>query len=275
MAQLFTRLLLATEHSEYDTGAESMALALAQRSQLPLATVLPLVSNPEYESLAPQIAARAEREAAVKIVELRAQADAMGVTIDLQVRRGEEPYQEIVEEALARQSKLIIIRRRGKRSFLANLLVGEMVSKVVAHAPCHVLIVPREARMWKQRVLVAAEPTSRGLRLVTLAAGVALECGLPLHVVCVNPSDTHEQQVETFMAEALTLARQGGASAQAETRRGNPSSEILAAATECQADLIVIGNRNTNSLGRAFLGGVSQKVIGLSEKPVLLAHFAP
>ncbi|TXT36738.1 MAG: Universal stress protein UspA-like protein [Comamonadaceae bacterium] len=51
MAELFTRLLLATEHTEYDTGAEAMALALARRCQLPLATVLPLVSNPEYEAL--------------------------------------------------------------------------------------------------------------------------------------------------------------------------------------------------------------------------------
>ena len=32
----------------------------AQRCQLPLATVVPLVSNPEYEALAPQIAAKAE-----------------------------------------------------------------------------------------------------------------------------------------------------------------------------------------------------------------------
>ncbi|MDO8250403.1 MAG: universal stress protein, partial [Rhodoferax sp.] len=148
MASLFTRLLLATEHSEFDTGAENMAFALAKRCQLPLAAVLPLVSNPEYEALAPQIAARAEGEAAVKIAQLRAQAQDEGVAIELRVRRGEEPYREIVEEAREQASDLIIIRRRGKRSFLANLLVGEMVSKVVAHAPCHVLIVPREARMW-------------------------------------------------------------------------------------------------------------------------------
>ena len=91
MAQLFTRLLLATEGSEFDAGAERMAFALAQRCQLPLATVLPLVSNPEYEALAPQLAARAEQEAAVKIAALLAQANAAQVTVELRVRRGEEP----------------------------------------------------------------------------------------------------------------------------------------------------------------------------------------
>ena len=64
MAELFARLLLATEHTEFDSGAETVALAMAQRCKLPLDTVFPLVSNPEYEALAPQIAARAERDAA-------------------------------------------------------------------------------------------------------------------------------------------------------------------------------------------------------------------
>ena len=35
MAQLFTRLLLATECSEFDVGAEKMAFALAQRCSCP------------------------------------------------------------------------------------------------------------------------------------------------------------------------------------------------------------------------------------------------
>ena len=273
MAELFARLLLATEHTEFDSGAETVALALAQRCKLPLATVFPLLSNPEYEALAPQIAARAERDAAQKIAQLRAQADAVGVMIDLRVRRGEEPYQEIVQEAIEQGSELIIIRRRGKRGFLANLLMGEMVSKVVAHAACHVLIVPREARMWSRRVLVAAAPGAQGRALVSTATAVAAECGLPLHVVCVAPGDAQRQPADVFLTDALELARQHGVSVQAEVRIGKPFTEILASATRCQADLIVIGSRSDNRIGRALVGGVAQKVIGLSESPVLILHF--
>ena len=273
MAQLFTRLLLATEHTEFDTGAENVALALAQRCQLPLATVLPLVSNPEYEALAPQIAARAEREAADKIAQLRAQAEVVGVAINLRVRRGEEPYREIVDEAREQASDLIIIRRRGKRGFLANLLVGEMVNKLVAHAPCNVLIVPRGAHMWCQRVLVAAEPTAQGRRLLRTAAAVAAECGLPLQIVYVSPSNDQIQQAQAFIVDAVKLARQGGADAQGEVRSGKPFTEILATAAACQADLIVIGSRSDSHIGRALVGGVAQKVMGLSEHPVLVQHF--
>lgn len=269
MSQLFTRLLLATEHSEYDTGAEALAISMAQRCALPLATVLPLVSNPEYEALAPQLAAHAEQEAAAKIAEIRATAQAQGVTIDLRVRRGEEPYREIIDEARERNSELIIVRRRGKRGFLANLLVGEMVSKVLAHAPCHVLFVPRDAHMWNHGVLVAAEPGAQGLLIVKMAAAVAAECGLPLQLIYVAAGETNAPELTNFLADANVITQQLGVSLQTEVRHGKTYSEILAAADACHADLLVIGSRNDGRIGRAMIGGVAQKVIGLSDKPVL------
>lgn len=269
MSQLFTRLLLATEHTEFDAGAEAVAISMAKRCGLPLATVMPLVSNPEYEALAPQVAARAEQDAAVKIAQIRASAQAQGVAIDLRVRRGEEPYREIVDEARERNSELIIVRRRGKRGFLANLLVGEMVSKVLAHAHCHVLFAPRDAHMWNQGVLVAAEPGAQGLRLVKAAAAVAAECGLPLHLVYVSASKTQSAEITDFLAEAQTVALRLGVNLQTELRYGVIYAEILTAASACQADLVVIGSRGDSHIGRAVIGGVAQKVIGLSDKPVL------
>lgn len=269
MAQVFTRLLLATEHTEFDTGAESVALSMAKRCQLPLAVVLPLASNPEYEALAPEIAARAEAEAATKICKIRADAEKVGVAIDLHVRRGEEPYQEIVDEARERASELIIVRRRGKRGFLAKLMMGEMVSKVLAHAPCHVLFAPRGARMWSQGVLVAAEPGVQGLRLVSTAAAIAAECGLPLHLVYVGATNSPNVESERFFEQARKTAMNSAVTLHTELRSGKAYSEIIAAGAAVQADLLVIGSRNDSHVGHAMIGGVAQKIIGLSEKPVL------
>ncbi len=273
MSQLFTRLLLATEGSEFDTGAEKMAFAMAQRCQLPLATVVPLVSNPEYEALAPQLAARAEQEAAQKIAKLRKQAEAAQVPIELRVRRGEEPYLEIVEEAKSQNTQMLIIRRRGKRGLLANLLVGEMVSKVVAHAPCHVLIVPHESSMWSRRVLVAVDHTEDGRPSVAVAAGVAAQCGLPLHVVSVVATEGLRAQAQACVSQLLEQAHHEGVAAQGEVRVGKPFTEILAARAASNSDLIVMGSRGDSRIGRALVGGVAQKVMGLSEYPVLVLHF--
>lgn len=272
MAELFTRFLLATEGSEFDTGAEKMAFALSQRCQLPLVTVLPLISNPEYEALAPQLVVRAEQDAALKIARLREQANAAQVAIELHVRRGEEPYLEIIEEARSNNSEMIIIRRRGKRGFLANLLVGEMVSKVMAHAPCHVLVVPREAAMWSKRVLVAADPVEDGRPIVAIAARVAAQCGLPVHVISVATAEGLYAQAQTFVAQLVKQAQQDGVSAQGEVRIGKPFTEILASRDASGSDLIVMGKRGDGLIGRALVGGVAQKVMGLSEHPVMVLH---
>lgn len=272
MAQVFSRLLLATERSEFDAGSERVAIAMAQRCQLPLATVLPLVSNPEYEALAPQIAARAEHEAANKVAQLRTQAQATQVSIELRVRRGEEPYQEIVDEARAQGSELIIIRRRGKRGFLANLLVGEMVSKVVAHAPCHVLVVPREAGMWQRRVLAAVQPGPQGRHIAQLAVAVAAQCQLPVHLVSVVSSAAQQAATEHFVQGLRALAQDAQVPLQTEVRVGRAYAEILAAASGCGADLLVMGSRGDHSISRALVGGEAQKLLGLSNFPVLLVN---
>ncbi len=273
MAELFQRLLLATEHTGFDAGAESVAMAMVGRCQLPLTAVLPLISNPEYEALAPQIAARAEQDAAGKMAELRAHATTAGISLELRLRRGEEAYREIVDEAKALSSDLIIIRRRGKRSFLANLLVGEMVSKVVAHAPCHVLIVPRQAQMWKQRILAAVEPGALGRQILSPAAAIAAQCALPLQVLSVVASAGQRAGAEAFVSEMLARARSEGVAAQGEVRLGKPFQEILSCANDTGADLCVIGSRGDSHIGRAMVGGVAQKVMGLSEHPVLVLHF--
>ena len=270
MTHPFSRLLLATEHGEFDTGAESLAIAMAQRCQLPLPTVIPLPSNPEYEAIAPQIAARAELEAARRINELRALAQASHVAIDLQLRRGQEPYQDIIAEARRQNSEIIIIRRRGRRSFLANLLVGEMVTKVVAHAPCHVLIVPRQASMWGRKVLAAVEPTSQGRAVAALAASVAQVCHLPLHLLSVVHARNEQPQVQDFLTEQAANFRLKAIDTQTEVRVGTPFEEILAAAQATGADLLVLASRGERQLGRSAVGGVVQKVLGLSELPVLV-----
>lgn len=51
---------------------------------------------------------------------------------------------------------------------------------------------------------------------------------------------------------------------------GHPDSGILAAAKAEQADLIVMGDRASNSLSRLFLGSTAQSVIHRSPVPVLI-----
>jgi len=276
MSQVFPRLLLATERTEFDTGAERLALAMARRCEQPLAVVMPLVSNPEYEAVAPELAERADRQAASSLAQLRTQADSAGIEIDLRVRHGAEAWREIVDEARERAADLIVIRRRGRRGFLARLLLGEMVSKVVAHAPCCVLIAPREARMWTQCVLVPIDPQAPDTRVVALAATVARDCALPLTIVAVASSQAPQarHQAEATLEQAVRAADSAaGLRADAQLRVGRAHEQILAAVNATGAGLIVMGRDGEIRPGRAWLGGVTQSVIGLTQLPVLVAVF--
>jgi nucleotide-binding universal stress UspA family protein len=268
MATALQRLLLATEHGEFDSGAEAVALAMARHCNLPLTCVLPLVSNAEFEAAAPREAAKAEALVAAQRAHLQAQAVAAEVVLSIKVRRGPEAYVEIVDEARESAAELLVIRRRGKRGFLANLLVGEMVAKVIGHAPCSVLIAPQGAQMWHQRVLVGLDPQAPDMAVLACAAKVAAECRLPLHVVCVAQGKGARGEAELALATVLAHPLAAALNAHGEVREGRPHQELLAAAQQHGADLLVLGRHGEERLSRAWLGGTAQKVMGLSACPV-------
>lgn len=274
MSHPFEHILLATEHTEFDSGAERLAFDMARRWGVPLAAVMPVVSNPEYEVIAPQLAEHAEQEAAAKIKMLYKAADAAGVQLGVAARRGEEPYREIVQEAAERESDLIIIRRRGKRSFLSNLLIGEMVSKVVGHAPCNVLFVPRAAEMWSHGVLAAVDASPNARNVARVAAKVAAQCALPLTLVSVasHDADRLREQVEATIAHARAIASAAGIQAESRILVGKPFEQILATAKTLLADLIVVGRHGESNLIHTPFGGTTHKVVGLADIPVLVVR---
>jgi nucleotide-binding universal stress UspA family protein len=169
------RLVLATERTEFDAGAERVAIALARRLGVDLHVVMPLASNPEYVGTEPEIALQAEQQAAAALAALREQARAGGVLASPIVRRGEVLWREIVEGARLAHADLLVTRRVGRRGLLARLLVGEMVSQVAAHATCPMMMVPATAdRLWSERVLVSrAVPGGPAESVATMLAAAA------------------------------------------------------------------------------------------------------
>ena len=122
-------------------------------------------------------------------------------------------------------------------------------------------------------MLAAAAPTAQGRQVVATAVALAAQCGLPLHLVSVIPAEGLRAQADAFVTEMVNQAQQAGVVAQGEVRSGKPATEILASVVSTRADLIVIGSRGDSRIGGALVGGVAQKVMGLSEHPVLVLHF--
>jgi len=55
-------------------------------------------------------------------------------------------------------------------------------------------------------------------------------------------------------------------------RRGDPAAEIIKAAQELKADLIIMGSRGLGQLGGLILGSVSERVLHGAHGPVLIVR---
>ena len=271
MLKAFNQILLATEGTEFDSGAERVAIDLAAQLKLPLYAVRPVVSNPEFEVVAPQLAEKAEADAVNDLERIRRAAGARGVELVGSVRPGEMPFQEIVAEARERGADLIVLRRRGKRGFVANLLVGAMVHTVIGHAPCDVMIVPRAAQLWSRRILLATDGSSHSQRATDAAASLAVRCRLPVTVVSAHSQG--DKDTANAIVERAVAALQGmGVQVTGCIAAGKPHEAILRVGREAGADLIVLGRRGLGGVERILLGSTSERVAGYADCPVLIVR---
>jgi hypothetical protein len=270
------RILLATEHTAFDVGAERVGLALAARSRLPLVAMVPLVSNPALVAEAPELSARVDEEAALRRTALLHMATSAGVSINVRVGSDADPWRAIVAGAADARADLVVVRRRGHRGFLARMMVGEMAASVAAHAPCDVLMVPRAGELWRSAVLAAVDDAPTSSRVAAAAARVARAFALPLQLVCVaaDASDAAGARAQESLRRTIDALARDGHAAEGRVRVGRSlDDEIVAAATERGADLIVVGRRGASgTLRRAVLGSTAQKVVGLASCPVLVVQ---
>lgn len=262
MTHPFGNLILATEHTEFDTGSERLAFELARKCSIPLSVVVPVSSNPEFEAAAQGIAGRAEQEISSRMADLEKDAKIAGVSVAVRARRG-VAAEEIVSEALDRKADLIIIRRRGRRGFLSKLLIGEMVSQVLSDSPCSVLMVPRASHMWSKGILAALDG-SMSDSVASIAASIASECNLPLYLLSVAVDEGKKTDAGRIVSNAVKIAEGAGVLAKALVSVGRPCDEILGAPVD--ADLIVVGMSNVRS------GGTARRVVERSEMPVLVVR---
>lgn len=75
--------------------------------------------------------------------------------------------------------------------------------------------------------------------------------------------------VKEQLEQQAVAARSAGLRAKAFMRTGVAHQEIVAAAREEQADLIVMGTHGRGAVGRLLLGSVADRVIRLAPCPVL------
>ncbi|MFN3883698.1 MAG: TSUP family transporter [Rhodocyclaceae bacterium] len=264
-----SRLLVATDGSDYSSGALRTADALAQATGAELLVVSVAVVNPEYATAVPEL-----RAAALANAEAAASAGLAMVTAAARNRlvvEADDPYRGIVEAAEEARADLIVIGRRGKRG-LARDLIGDATAKVIGHASCPVLTCPRDAHLTDGPILAATDGSRHGDAATSYAAKLAERLGRRLVVVsAVSPSQTEERRREAIaIIERVETALRGGPVAvKGVVDMGRPEQVIVDQARHENAALIVIGTHGRTGIDRLLMGSVAERVIGFSDRPVL------
>ena len=273
-------LLVATDGSQYSKTAIRETISLAKKCSSKLVAISVVKTNPEFESVVPQVIEKVEKEAREHLESVKNQASKEGVTCETIVSRSEEPYQDIVDQASKNRVDMIIMGTHG-RTGLKRLMMGSVTARVIGHAPCKVLVVPLNAKVKCRNILIATDGSRYSDAAASEAIGIAKRCGGSLIVISVALSDKEiilaEDDEEIISAKdnvkkIVELAEKEGIKTEGLTVRGKPYELIVETSKQKRADLIIVGSHGRTGLDRLLMGSVTERVIGHSGTAVLVVR---
>lgn len=263
------KLLLATDRSTFSEGATEEAISFAKQCSSMLYVVSVLESNPEYETIGANVFQKEEEEALKYLESIKTRALREGLSCQVILLEGEHPYQLIVNEAVGKKVDMIIIGRHG-RTGLLKVLMGKVAAKIIGHAPCKVLVVPKAARIEYKTILLATDGSVHSIAAASEAIEIAKRRGSNIIAVSAAHSEIELKEAKANVDRVVEMARKEGIEVEALTPIGKSYDVILETAGGRGADLIVMGTYGTTGFKKLLMGSSTEKVIGLSGCAVLI-----
>ena len=199
----------------------------------------------------------------------------------------------IVERARRWRAQVIVLGSRGRGS-LHGALLGSVSRDVMHEAGCTVLVIKGKARA-PRHLLIGLDGSSRSRRAAAFVSRITPPVGGRVTLLAVieptrttsirpMPASIRNVLVAEFAAldrerlakarrEVSTAARRltrAGWAVEKVVRRGIPLSELLRAASDKRADIIVVGARGAGGLTRLLLGSVAEGTFAHASVPVLV-----
>jgi len=265
------RLLLATDRSTFSEGAVREAIDFAKRCSSWLYVMAVMESIPEYETIGADVFEKEEKEAWAYLETIKKRALQEGVTCYTVLRQGEKPHQLITDEAVEKKADMIIIGRRG-RSGIMKVLMGSVAAKVIGHAPCKVLVVPRAARIEGRNILVATDGSAHSIAAAAEAIGIAKRCGGAIIAVSTTHVEGDFEEAKANVDSVVAMAQKEGIPVEALTPTGRSHDVIVETAGGRGVDLIVMGAYGKSGLKKILMGSSTEKVIGHANCAVLVVR---
>ena len=263
------RILLATDGSLYSEGAIREAIRFAAKCSSKLYVLTALEPNPEYETIGSGAYEREEAEAIEHLASVKTRAEQKAVQCETIFHSDIEPHEAIVIEATEKHADMIVIGRRGRRG-LMKVLMGEVAAKVIADAPCKVLVVPRAARIDFRNILAATDGSAHSNAAVSEAIGIAHCSGSNLIALSAMRDTGESEEANAHVKRVAELGMQEGMAVEGLTPMGRSHESIVETAAGRGVDLIVMGAYGKTGVRKLLMGSSTEKVIGKAGCAVLV-----
>lgn len=263
------RLLLATDGSEFSKGAVRESINLAARCGSILYVISVIEVNPEFIAIAPSLVEKMEKEIKEYLDSVKAEASKVGIKCDVIVHEGEEPYKFIIDEAERNSVEMVIMGRKG-RTGLKRLMMGSVTARVIGYAPCKVLVVPEDAKIDLQNIMVATDGSRYSEAAVREAISIAKRSSGILTIISVAKKKENLSVASESVDVAKTLAEKEGVRFEALVMQGEPYKTIVETADQKGIGLIVVGSHGRTGIERLLMGSVTERVIGYANCGVLV-----
>lgn len=268
------KILLTTDGSDYSAGAIKAAINLARECEDTRLIVLRVIDfNPEFETEGQEFVEKAELKVREHVELIREVAAEENVECKAIVRRSDQnPYKTIIEEAKTNGAELIVMGRRGLTG-LKKVVMGSVTAKVIAYSPCNVLVVPKDAVMMAENIMLATDGSkySEAAELEALAMSRScrhfLRCFIALSVAATKEKLPVTQAI---VDRVRKNAFERGVPVETVATVGKPVEVIVQEARDREVDILVMGSHGRTGLERLFLGSVAERVVGLSPCSVLI-----
>jgi nucleotide-binding universal stress UspA family protein len=188
---------------------------------------------------------------------------------------------------------------------LRGLVVGTIAQQVIALCKTPVLLVhpgkhpassaSGEGPGWGplRRLLVPLDGNPDHEQGISVASGLASECGAKLHLLVAVPTsgdltwqpaatarllpsltdaylDLAQEEAVAYLRRCIAVLQGSGLVLAAEVQRGDPADVIIKTADRAQADLIVLSTHGRSQMDAFWSGSVTPKVAGRTHLPLLL-----
>jgi universal stress protein E len=264
-------LMVCTDGSQEGQHAVAITLELAQACGSQVVAVQVLQVMPEFQAVAPDLRATLEQGVRENMAVIRAAADKLGVSLKALIPQSQLPHAAIVAAAEKIRPDLVIMGRCGK-SALARIMMGNVTARVIGHSPVNVLVVPRGGAIGFQRLLVASDGSVYSEAAWKLALAMAKQANSRLIGVAVAPEEGDIIEAQAIIRRMLNDSSKAGVPCKGVNPQGiAPGDGIVQQAIKNEVDLIIVGSYGRTGLKKLLMGSVTERIIGQSPCPILVA----